>query len=99
MPTKAKALSKGAAPNVPIPSADGQLPERRGRPHAAIVHSESRPRVDVQRGVGREASSRQASGPERVQEIQRARLLAAVVQLAGELGAGNVNVAHVVERA
>ncbi len=38
-------------------------------------------------------------GPERVVEIQRARLLMAMTELACELGAGNVTVAHVVARA
>jgi AcrR family transcriptional regulator len=39
------------------------------------------------------------SGPGRVIEIQRARILAAMVEVSGERGAGNVTVAHVVERA
>jgi AcrR family transcriptional regulator len=38
-------------------------------------------------------------GPERVLEIQRARLLAAMVEISSERGAGNVTVAHVVDRA
>ncbi|HTA15864.1 MAG TPA: TetR/AcrR family transcriptional regulator [Solirubrobacteraceae bacterium] len=38
-------------------------------------------------------------GRERVVEIQRARILAAMVEECGERGAGNVTVAHVVERA
>jgi AcrR family transcriptional regulator len=38
-------------------------------------------------------------GPERVLEIQRARLLAAMVEVCAEHGAGNVSVAHVVSRA
>jgi AcrR family transcriptional regulator len=37
-------------------------------------------------------------GAERVAEIQRARILAAMVQVASERGAGNVTVAHVVAR-
>ena len=40
-----------------------------------------------------------ASGAERVIEIQRARLLGAMVKVSGERGAANVSVAHVVERA
>ena len=36
---------------------------------------------------------------ERVSEIQRARVLTAMAEVAGELGAGDVAVAHVVERA
>jgi AcrR family transcriptional regulator len=38
-------------------------------------------------------------GPERVVELQRARILAAMVQASVRHGAGNVTVAHVVERA
>ncbi len=38
-------------------------------------------------------------GRERVLEIQRARILGAMVEVNGERGAGNVTVAHVVERA
>jgi AcrR family transcriptional regulator len=38
-------------------------------------------------------------GPERVIEIQRARILAAMVEECAERGAGNVSVAHVVSRA
>jgi AcrR family transcriptional regulator/DNA-binding MarR family transcriptional regulator len=38
-------------------------------------------------------------GPERVVEIQRARLLAAMVEVSAERGAANVSVANVVERA
>jgi AcrR family transcriptional regulator/DNA-binding MarR family transcriptional regulator len=38
-------------------------------------------------------------GRERVIEIQRARILAAMVEVSAERGAGNVSVAHVVERA
>jgi AcrR family transcriptional regulator len=38
-------------------------------------------------------------GPERVVEIQRARILAAMVEVCAERGAGSISVAHVVERA
>ena len=38
-------------------------------------------------------------GPERVLEIQRARVLGAMVEVSAERGAANVSVAHVVERA
>ncbi|HEY5195191.1 MAG TPA: TetR family transcriptional regulator [Solirubrobacteraceae bacterium] len=38
-------------------------------------------------------------GPGRVIEIQRARILAAMVEVSAERGAGNVTVAHVVQRA
>jgi len=40
-----------------------------------------------------------AGGPERVVEIQRARILAAMVEVSAERGASNVTVAHIVERA
>jgi AcrR family transcriptional regulator len=43
--------------------------------------------------------SRNGLGPERVIEIQRARILAAMVEVSAERGAANVTVAHVVERA
>jgi AcrR family transcriptional regulator len=42
---------------------------------------------------------RQSSGPERVIEIQRARILAAMVEVSAEHGAANVTVLHIVERA
>jgi AcrR family transcriptional regulator/DNA-binding MarR family transcriptional regulator len=45
------------------------------------------------------APVRSGPGPERVVEIQRARILAAMVEVSAERGAGNVTVAHVVERA
>jgi AcrR family transcriptional regulator len=38
-------------------------------------------------------------GPERVMEIQRARILGAMVEVCAERGAANVTVAHIVERA
>jgi AcrR family transcriptional regulator len=46
-------------------------------------------------------NGRQADGlgPERVLEIQRARILGAMVEVSAERGAANVSVAHVVERA
>lgn len=47
------------------------------------------------RGVGRDAGS---VGREKVSEIQRARILAAMKEVAAERGAGNVTVAHVVSR-
>jgi AcrR family transcriptional regulator len=45
------------------------------------------------------APSHNGLGPERVIEIQRGRLLSAIIEVAAERGAGNVTVAHVVERA
>jgi AcrR family transcriptional regulator len=44
-------------------------------------------------------ASRNGLGPERVGEIQRARILAAMTEVSCERGAGNVTVAHAVERA
>jgi AcrR family transcriptional regulator len=43
--------------------------------------------------------TRSELGPERVIEIQRARLLAAIVEVCAEHGAANVSVAHIVARA
>jgi AcrR family transcriptional regulator len=54
------------------------------------------PRGVAAQGV---ASVRDGLGPERMVEIQRARILAAMVEVCAERGAGNVTVAHVVERA
>jgi AcrR family transcriptional regulator len=45
------------------------------------------------------APARDGLGPERMVEIQRARILAAMVEVCAERGAGNVTVAHVVDRA
>jgi AcrR family transcriptional regulator len=42
---------------------------------------------------------RNGLGPERVIEIQRARILAAMVEVSAERGAANVTVAHIVEHA
>jgi AcrR family transcriptional regulator len=44
-------------------------------------------------------SARNGLGPDRVIEIQRARILAAMVEVSAERGAANVTVAHVVEHA
>lgn len=46
-----------------------------------------------------EAAIRDSLGASRVLEIQRARLIGAMVDVCAERGAGNVSVAHVVERA
>jgi AcrR family transcriptional regulator len=65
----------------------------------------------MQRGYGRSSRdgpapvrdgltpSRNGVGPDRVIEIQRARILAAMIEVSCERGAGSVTVAHVVERA
>jgi AcrR family transcriptional regulator len=45
------------------------------------------------------APAREGMGPERVLEIQHARILAAMVHVSAQRGAANVTVAHVVERA
>lgn len=45
------------------------------------------------------AAARNGLGPEGLVEIQRARMLAAMVQCCAERGASNVSVANVVERA
>jgi AcrR family transcriptional regulator len=52
-------------------------------------------------GHALDGASKQAGGlgPERVVEIQRARILAAMVEVSAERGAVNVSVAHIVERA
>jgi AcrR family transcriptional regulator len=52
-----------------------------------------RNRAGVSRGRG------SGRGQEQIVEIQRARMLAAMVEVAGERGVGNVSVAHVVARA
>jgi AcrR family transcriptional regulator len=46
-----------------------------------------------------EVLERDGLGPGRVIELQRARILAAMVQMSAQRGASNVTVAHVVERA
>ena len=48
--------------------------------------------------AGLPSSTSNGLGRERVSEIQRARMLAAMVEVVSELGAGNVTVAHVVAR-
>ncbi|HEY5193363.1 MAG TPA: TetR/AcrR family transcriptional regulator [Solirubrobacteraceae bacterium] len=53
-------------------------------------------------GVGPRRTPRRGTnglGPERVIEIQRARILAAMLEVSAERGAANVTVAHIVERA
>jgi AcrR family transcriptional regulator/DNA-binding MarR family transcriptional regulator len=66
----------------------------RGRAGAS---SRRRPGHDVA-GRGSSRSPREY-GREQVVEIQRARMLAAMVEVCGERGVGNVTVAHVVARA
>jgi AcrR family transcriptional regulator len=50
-------------------------------------------------GTSGVAPARNGLGPERVLEIQRSRLLAAMVEVCAERGAANATVAHVVARA
>ncbi|MGA7703264.1 MAG: TetR/AcrR family transcriptional regulator, partial [Solirubrobacteraceae bacterium] len=49
--------------------------------------------------VSEHAPSREAAAGRRMVEIQRGRILAAMVEVCAEYGAANVTVAHVVERA
>ena len=50
------------------------------------------------RGAARTGGDAGSVGREKVSEIQRARILAAMTEVAAERGAGNVTVAHVVSR-
>jgi AcrR family transcriptional regulator len=70
-----------------VPGAD----EVRGRSPAGV--SERLPRDAGPGGTGEDAAGR------RMVEIQRGRILAAMVEVCAEYGAANVTVAHVVERA
>jgi AcrR family transcriptional regulator len=88
MHTKGRAPSEGAAPSGLTPSGNGQAPARNGLPHPGTTHDRGRPE-----------GHRQASGPERMVEIQRARMLAAMVEACAEHGPAHVTVAGVVERA
>jgi AcrR family transcriptional regulator len=83
MAAKAKAPSTRAAPN-----------SNSGIPHRG-VHPEGRKQTG---GIAGEEAAREL-GRERVIEIQRRRLLSALFEVSAERGAGNVAVAHVVERA
>lgn len=76
---------EGKATSV-LPVSDGGDRKRNGIAGRAL---------DADRAVG----GGHALGAERVVEIQRARILAAMVEVSAERGAGNVTVAHVVERA
>jgi AcrR family transcriptional regulator len=70
-------------------------PERNsGFPDQAALHDRAGPREHAYM-----AHARHASGAERVSEIQRARIVAAMTEVACERGVSNVTVAHVVERA
>ena len=86
MPTKSGALSKETAP----------------RPHsgASVLASSGSGRSNAGQTLAPSPSSGAGGlGAERVVEIQRSRMLAAMVEVSCEHGASNVTVAHVVERA
>jgi AcrR family transcriptional regulator len=80
------------------PSAQAAPDSRPGTPHGGAQTGgigSSRNRESVAHGNGQAGDL----GPERVMDIQRARILAAMVEVCAERGAANVSVAHVVERA
>jgi AcrR family transcriptional regulator len=96
-------------PEVTAPVRDGVTPPRKRTtpmPERTARVRNGQPRGGVTPTVKRMASTvegvttaRTGLGPERVIEIQRARILAAMVEVSAERGAANVTVAHVVERA
>lgn len=90
MYSKSSAPSKGAVRNRRAPT-PGRVALARDGPALAPSGPGS--------GPDGPAPARNSLGPERVIEIQRARILAAMVEVSSERGAGNVTVAHVVERA
>jgi AcrR family transcriptional regulator len=72
---------------------DGHRPSRGVEPSGLAASRSSAA------GTPNEAGRAGGLGPERVIEIQRARILGAMVEVSAERGAANVTVAHVVERA
>jgi AcrR family transcriptional regulator len=99
MRTKGRAHPDGHRPS------EGTAPKRltatrnlhpgvNGFPRSGTPHDGGHPE-----GTRHPKGHRQASGAERVGEIQRLRLVAAMVDVAAERGVANVTVAHVVERA
>ena len=84
-PARVSAKPRRRAPRTATP-----IQERRGASRAASLDSSARP-------AKRSAADRFERGD--VDKIQRARLLAAAGQIACERGAGNVVVAHIVQRA
>jgi AcrR family transcriptional regulator/DNA-binding MarR family transcriptional regulator len=77
-------------PSAVMTSRDSRAGARKGaRPGRGGVRRE---------GVGRGGERRDGEGREKVGEIQRARILAAMTEVAAEQGAANVTVAHVVAR-
>jgi AcrR family transcriptional regulator len=82
MRTEGRAPSEGAAPKRLTPTST-----RDGLPLPGIPRNGARP-----------GSVRQAGRRGQIAEVQRARMLAALVEVANEHGAANVTVAHVVAR-
>jgi AcrR family transcriptional regulator len=72
------------------------MPVRAKAPSKGIASNGVAP--DIRAGSGGERAAREL-GRERVIEIQRSRLLCALFEVSAERGAGNVAVAHIVERA
>lgn len=72
----------------------------RGRPAPDDVAPRSHPvaRRELGRGDGHELGYERELGHEQVSEIQRGRLLAAMVEMVAERGADNLTVTHVVTR-
>lgn len=93
MGAKAKAPSTRVAPN----------------PHPGTPRDGAHPKGHTLTGASKQAGGVALAhnphagagglGPEHVIEIQRARILAAMVEISAERGAANVTVAHIVERA
>jgi AcrR family transcriptional regulator/DNA-binding MarR family transcriptional regulator len=86
MGTRGRAPSEGAAPDA-LTGAESGLP-RPGTTHGGGYLK------NTQRASGLD----QPIGHKQVSDIQRARILAAMVEVTAERGAGNVTVAHVVAR-
>jgi AcrR family transcriptional regulator/DNA-binding MarR family transcriptional regulator len=89
--------SKRAASDGLGPAYDGLAPARNGLAPARDGLALGRDPVFI--GTGGLGRERDGFGRERMGEIQRVRILGAMVEVAAERGAGNVTVAHVVERA
>jgi AcrR family transcriptional regulator len=98
---------KGRAPSVrAAPEGIGSAPDRvshrgtpRGGDHAGGRGQGGGASSDPHVGAGGNGVAAHVLGRERVIDIQRARILAAMVEECAERGAGNVTVAHVVARA
>jgi AcrR family transcriptional regulator len=93
MGTRGRAPSEGTAPKRLTAARNGFT--RPGTPH----HGGHPKGARHLKGHTPPGAGRQASGAEQVTEIQRARIIAAMTEVACERGASNVTVAHVVERA